>query len=78
MANDLYATTTEILIRVGIIRANYKIDSESAQIIASLAELIRLRLKSTSPNYQEIAALAADINKTLKEAQKSSNGGIYS
>jgi hypothetical protein len=78
MVNDLYATTTEILIHAAILRANYKIDSESAQIVASLAELIRLRLKSTSPNYQEIAALAADINKTLKEAQTSSSGGIYS
>lgn len=78
MTDNLYATTTEILIHVGILRANYKIDRESAEIIASTAELIRLRLKSTSPNYQEIATLAADINRMIKEAQTSASGGIYS
>ena len=78
MADNLYATATEILIHAGILRANYKIDRESAEIIASIAELIRLRLKSNSPNYQEIAALAADINRTIKEAKTSAAGGIYS
>ncbi len=78
MADSLYATTTEILIHVGILRANYKIDSESSEIIASIAELIRLRLKSNSPNYREIAELAAEINRTIREAETSAGGGIYS
>jgi uncharacterized protein YigE (DUF2233 family) len=78
MADSLYATTTEIIIRVAILRANFKIDRESAEIIASIAQLIRLRLNSNGPNYHEIAQLAADLNEAIKEAQTSANGGIYS
>ena len=78
MADSLYATTTEIIIRAAILRANFKIDRESAEIVASIAQLIRLRLKSNGPNYHEIAQLAADLNEAIKEAQTSANGGIYS
>jgi hypothetical protein len=78
MADSLYITTTGILIRVAILRANFKIDRESAEIIASIAQLIRLRLKSSSPDYDEIAQLAADLNAAIKEAQTSAYGGIYS
>jgi len=78
MADSLYATTTEIIIRAAILRANFKIDRESAEIIASIAQLIRLRLKSNGPNYHEIAQLAADLNEAIEEAQTSANGGIYS
>ena len=78
MADSLYATTTEIIIRVAILRANFKIDRESAEIVASIAQLIRLRLKSNGPNYHEIAQLAADLNEAIEEAQTSANGGIYS
>ena len=78
MADSLYTKTTEILIRVAILRANFKIDRESAEIITSIAKLILIRLKSNGPNYHEIARLAADLNDAIKEAQTSANGGIYS
>jgi uncharacterized protein YigE (DUF2233 family) len=78
MADGLYTKTTEILIRVAILRANFKIDRESAEIITSIAKLILIRLKSNGPNYHEIAQLAADLNAAIKEAQTSANGGIYS
>jgi hypothetical protein len=78
MADRLYYTITEILIRVAILRANFKIDRESAEIIASIAKLIRLRLKSNGPDHHEIAQLAADLNTAIKEAKTSANGGIYS
>ena len=45
MADSLYATTTEIIIRVAILRANFKIDRESAEIIASIAQLIRTQVE---------------------------------
>ena len=77
MANSLYATTTEIIIRAAILRAHFKIDQESAEIIASIAKLIRLRLKSNGPNYHEIAQLASDLNEAIKEAKTSAKGGIY-
>jgi uncharacterized protein YigE (DUF2233 family) len=78
MAAGLYTKTIEILIRVAILRANFKIDRESAEIIASIAKLILLRLNSNGPDYHEIAELAADLNEAIKEAQTSANGGIYS
>jgi len=78
MAESLYTKTTEILIRVAILRANFKIDRESAEIVASIAKLIRLKLKSNGPDYHEIAQLAADLNEAIKEAKTSANGGIYS
>jgi hypothetical protein len=77
MVDNLYGTTTEILIRVAILRTKYKIDSESYEIIASIAELIRLKLKASSPNYREIAELASDINRRLREAKTSSGGGVF-
>jgi uncharacterized protein YigE (DUF2233 family) len=78
MAGNLYNITTEIIIRVAILRANFKIDRESAEIVISIAKLIQLRLQSNGPDYHEIAQLAADLNGTIKEAQTSANGGIYS
>ncbi len=78
MVESLYAITTELLIRVEILRAHYKIDKESAEIVVSLAELIRLGLKSNSPNYHEISELAGDINQALREAVTSTTGGIFS
>ena len=78
MADSLYNTTTEIQIRVAILKANFRIDRESAEIIASITKLIRLRLKSNGPDYHEIAQLAAELNEAIKEAQTSARGGIYS
>ena len=77
MAGNLYNITTEILIRAAILRANFKIDRESAEIVISIAKLIQLRLQSNGPDYHEIARLAADLNGAIKEAQTSANGGIY-
>ena len=78
VADNLYATTTEVLIRVLILRTHYKIDKESAEIITALAELIRLRLRSNSPNYREIAGLAVEITDALRQAETAVDGGIYS
>ncbi len=78
MLERLYAIATELLVRVEILRAHYKIDKESAEIVVSLAELIRLRLKSSGPNYHDIAELAGDINQALREAKTSTTGGIFS
>ena len=74
----LYTMTTEVLIRTAILRAHYKIDRESAELIAALCRLIRLKLRSGSPNLVEIIGLASDINDAIREAEKGTGGGIYS
>ncbi len=78
MSDGLYHAATEIFIRVKILRTNFRIDKESAEIAASLAELIRLELRSNSPDYREISELAAAINRTLTEATTSPNADIFS
>ena len=77
MPDNLYITATEILIRVTILRAHSKIDKESAEIIAALAELIRVKLRSNSPNYKEIAELSSDISQAIRDSESSTTGGIY-
>ena len=77
MPENLYITATEIVIRVAILRAHYKIDKDSADIIAALAELIRVKLRSNSPNYSEIAELSGEITQAIRDSENSTQGGIY-
>ena len=73
----LHSMATEILVRSSILRAHYKIDKDSSELIATLSELIRLRLQSNSPNFRVIADLAKDINDTIRDAETASQGGIF-
>lgn len=70
MDDEIYRLATGVLVLAKIAAARYRIDKESEEILTAQAELIRLELKSTSPDYGEVRETASQINRFLKQIQK--------